>query len=84
MNSASTPSPFIRNSRALTGNHLGQLGNVHQPREIDPTYDDARVRHIFQYYSLNRDEMEREIDRYTASPRSGQLKQAWQVLLMQL
>jgi hypothetical protein len=45
--SASTPSPSIRNSRALTGSHLGQLGNVHQLPEIEPTYNDAQLRQAF-------------------------------------
>jgi hypothetical protein len=76
--------PSIRNSRVLTGNHLGQLGNVHQQPEIDPSYDDPHLRQIFQYYSLNPDEMEKEIHRYAATLLDqGQVQQAWQVLLMQ-
>ncbi|MFN4316370.1 MAG: flavin reductase family protein [Chitinophagaceae bacterium] len=76
--------PSIRNSRVLTGNHLGQLGNVHHLPEIDPTYDDPHLRQIFQYYSLNPDEMEKEIHRYAASLLDhGQVQQAWQVLLLQ-
>ncbi|MFN4316378.1 MAG: hypothetical protein ACK4E0_18990 [Chitinophagaceae bacterium] len=84
MNPVSTPPPSVRNSRVLTGNHLGQLGNVHHLPQIDPAYDDAHLRQIFQYYSLNPDEMEKEIHRYAASLLDqGQVQQAWQVLLMQ-
>ncbi|MFN4316390.1 MAG: hypothetical protein ACK4E0_19050 [Chitinophagaceae bacterium] len=87
MSSASAPTPSppsVRNSRALTGNHLGQLGNVHQLLLIDPAYDDAHLRQIFQYYSLNPDEMEKEIHRYPSSLLDqGLVQQAWQLLLMQ-
>jgi hypothetical protein len=58
---------------------------VHQLPEIDPAYDDAQLRQIFQYYSLNPDEMEKEIHRYAASFRDqGQVHQAWPVLSMQV
>lgn len=76
-------SPAIRNSPVLTGNHLGQLGNVHHLPEIDPTYDDAHLRQAFRHYSLNPEEMEKQIPLYAAPPRSGPVQQARQVLLMQ-
>jgi hypothetical protein len=78
------PPHSIRNSPVLPGNHLGQVGNVQHLPEIDPAHDDAHLRQIFQYYSLNPDEMEKEIHRYAATLLAqGQAKQAWQVLLMQ-
>jgi hypothetical protein len=77
--------PSVRNSRALTGNHLGQLGNVQQLPEIDPAYDDPHLRQIFQYNSLNHDDMEKKIHRHAASLLDqGQVQQAWQLLLMQV
>ncbi|MEO6135313.1 MAG: flavin reductase family protein, partial [Ginsengibacter sp.] len=51
----------IRQSKILTGNHLGQLANVHQPPTIDPSYEDDTLKNIFQYYSLNLDDMENEL-----------------------
>ncbi|MFN4316386.1 MAG: hypothetical protein ACK4E0_19030 [Chitinophagaceae bacterium] len=57
---------------------------MHQLPEIAPAYDDAHLRQIFQYYSLNPDEIEKEIHRYAASLLDqGLVQQAWQVLLMQ-
>jgi hypothetical protein len=84
--SASTsPPPSSRNSPVLTRNPLGHLGIAHQLPEIDPAYDDAHLRQIFQYYSLKPDEMEKEIHRYAASLLDqGQVQRAWQLLLMQV
>ncbi len=72
----------IRNSPILTGNHLGQLANVHEMPLIDPAFDDAQLKQIFQYYAVNPDEMEKELHRYAASLlNEGKVKEAWQVLL---
>ena len=74
--------PNIRSSSVLTGNNLGQLANVHEMPVIDPTYDDTILKNIFQYYSLNPDEMEQELHRYAATLLSeNKVKEAWQVLL---
>ena len=49
---------------------------------IDPAYDDNNLKNIFQYYSLNPDEMEIELHRYAATLLSeNKVKEAWQVLL---
>ena len=75
------PEP-IRNSRSLTGNDLGQLANVQELPTIDPAYADDRLKNIFQYYSINPDEMEKELHIYAAELlRQGKVKEAWQVLL---
>ena len=72
----------VRNSRVLTGNHLGQLANVTQVPDIDPSYYDPHVKNIVQYFSANPDEMEAELHRHAASLLDeGKLKEAWQVLL---
>lgn len=72
----------IRLSTILTGNHLGQLANVHELPVIDPSFEDNNLKNIFQYYSLNPDEMEQEVHRYAATLLSGnKVKKAWQVLL---
>ena len=72
----------IRHSIILSGNHLGQLANVYEMPIIDPAYDDNNLKNIFQYYSLNPDEMEIELHRYAATLLTeNKVKEAWQVLL---
>ncbi len=72
----------IRKSPILTGNNLGQLGNVHQMPEIDPSFQDDKVKNIMQYYSLTPDDMEKELHIYAKELLdSGKVSEAWQVLL---
>jgi flavin reductase (DIM6/NTAB) family NADH-FMN oxidoreductase RutF len=73
----------IRNSSILSGNNLGQLANVHDLPIIDPSFDDAHIKQIIQYYSINPEEMERELHLYAKKLLdSGKVKEAWQVLLV--
>lgn len=75
------PDP-IRNSKILSGNHLGQLANVHELPVVDPAFADDRLTNIFQYYSISPEEMEKELHHYAASLLdAGKVKEAWQVLL---
>lgn len=72
----------IRNSNVLTGNHLGQLANVHEMPGIDPVFEDAQLKNIFQYYAGNPEEMEKELHHYARKLLDkGEVNQAWQVLL---
>ncbi len=72
----------IRNSTILTGNNLGQLGNVHEMPFVDPAFHDDRLKNIIQYYSINPDEMEKELHTYAKELLdAGQVQAAWQVLL---
>jgi flavin reductase (DIM6/NTAB) family NADH-FMN oxidoreductase RutF len=72
----------IRNSTILTGNHLGLLGNVHDLPEVNPAFEDERLKSIIQYYSVNPNEMEKELHHYAAELlNSNQVDAAWQVLL---
>ena len=72
----------IRNSKILTGNHLGQLGNVYEMPMIDPAFDDDRLKNIIQYYSINPEEMEKEVYLYAKELLdAGKVMEAWQVLL---
>jgi hypothetical protein len=49
---------------------------------IDPSFDDARLKEIIQYYSINPEEMEKELHDYAKKLLDeGKLKEAWQVLL---
>jgi flavin reductase (DIM6/NTAB) family NADH-FMN oxidoreductase RutF len=72
----------IRKSTILTGNHLGLLGNVHDLPEVNPAYEDDRLKSIIQYYSVNPHEMEKELHHYAAELlNSNHVDAAWQVLL---
>lgn len=72
----------ISNSRILTGNDLGQLANVQDIPVIDPAFDDAHLKQIIQYYSINPDDMEKELHSYAKRLlEKGKVKEAWQVLL---
>lgn len=72
----------IRHSRILTGNHLGQLANVHEMPEVHPSFDDEHLKNIIQYFSINPDEMEKELHQYAARLLDeGRVDDAWQVLL---
>lgn len=75
------PQP-IRQSKILTGNNLGQLGNVHEMPVIDPSFQDDTLKNIFQYYSVSPEEMEKELHRYAKQLLdAGKVAAAWQVLL---
>lgn len=72
----------IRNSPFLSGNNLGQLANLHDLPLIDPSFDDAHLKQIIQYYSINPEEMEKELHSYAKKLlEEGKVKEAWQVLL---
>jgi len=72
----------IRQSKILTGNNLGQLANVHEYPVIDPSFDDDHLKQIIQYYSVNPEEMERELHCYAKDLLDdGEVMKAWQVLL---
>jgi len=72
----------IRKSKILTGNDLGLLGNVHETPVIDPSFEDDHLRQIIQYFSVNPDEMEKELHMYAKRLlEKGEVFKAWQVLL---
>lgn len=72
----------IRNSSILSGNNLGQLANVHEMPVIEPSFDDAHLKQIIQYYSVTPDEMEKELHTYAKKLLDdGKVNAAWQVLL---
>lgn len=72
----------IRNSKILTGNNLGQLANVHDYPVVDNTFEDEKLKNIIQYFSLNVDEMDKELHKYAKELLdAGKVKEAWQVLL---
>ncbi len=72
----------IRSSRYLTGNHLGMLANVHEMPLVDVTFNDDRLKNIIQYFSINPEDMEKELHHYAARLLdAGKVSDAWQVLL---
>ncbi|HJV20397.1 MAG TPA: flavin reductase family protein [Sediminibacterium sp.] len=72
----------IRNSTILTGNHLGQLANVHEEPLVDPAFEDDRLRNIIGYYAISPAEMEKELHLYAADLlNQNKVTEAWQVLL---
>jgi hypothetical protein len=72
----------IRNSSMLTGNHLGQLANVHELPVVDATYEDEHLKNIVQYFSINPADMERELHQYARKLLDeNKVTEAWQVLL---
>jgi flavin reductase (DIM6/NTAB) family NADH-FMN oxidoreductase RutF len=72
----------IRNSKILSGNNLGQLGNVHEYPIIDPSFDDSHLSQIVQYFNISPEEMEKELHNYARKLLEvGKVKEAWQVLL---
>ena len=72
----------IRNSKILTGNNLGQLANVNEPPFVDTAFEDDQLKNIFQYYSADPEEMEKELHLYAKELLdAGKVKEAWQVLL---
>ena len=72
----------LRHSSILTGNQLGQLANVHEMPVVLASFDDEHLKNIIQYFSVNPDEMEKELHRYAAQLlEKGKVDEAWQVLL---
>jgi hypothetical protein len=72
----------IKNSTVLTSNNLAQLAIVNSIPMVDPAFDDDTLKNIFQYYSVNPDEMEKELHIYAAGLlNAGKINAAWQVLL---
>jgi hypothetical protein len=72
----------IRNSRIFSGNDLGQLANFSRIPDVDPTFDDAHLKQIIQYFSINPEEMEKELHLYAKEQlQKGEAAAAWQVLL---
>ena len=74
--------PAVRQSKYLTGNHLAQLANVHEWPSINPAFHDDKLKNIIQYFSINPDEMEKELHTYAKRLlEEGKVADAWQVLL---
>lgn len=72
----------IRSSKILSGNNLGQLANCTAIPVVDPSFQDDHLKHIIQYFSVNPEEMEKELHTYAQQLlEKGDTSAAWQVLL---
>jgi flavin reductase (DIM6/NTAB) family NADH-FMN oxidoreductase RutF len=72
----------IKSSKILTGNNLGQLANVTSIPTIQPSFEDDHLKNIIQYYSVDPDELEKELHTYASKLlNQGKTDEAWQVLL---
>ena len=72
----------IRHSPVLSGNHLGQLGNIHTLPVVQLSFNDDKLKQLIQYYNLDTHELETEVHKYAAQLlNEGKTDDAWQVLL---
>lgn len=72
----------IRNSKILNGNDLGKLANVNEMPVINPSFHDDKLKNIIQYYSINPEDMERELHCYAKELlQENKVEEAWQILL---
>lgn len=75
----------IRNSKVLTGNHLGKLGNVEQvpgEHEVDAFAKEPEVSAILEYMDYEPDEVQTELHKLAAQHLdAGDPISAWKVLL---
>jgi flavin reductase (DIM6/NTAB) family NADH-FMN oxidoreductase RutF len=72
----------VRKSKILSGNNLGQLANVHEMPVVDTSFDDPQLKSIIQYYSIDPEEMKKEIHFYAKHLLDmNKVNEAWQILL---
>src|SRR4051812_19291205 len=72
----------IKSSKILSGNNLGQLANVTSIPSVQPSFEDSHLKNIIQYYSIDPEELEKELHTYAAQLlHQGKTDDAWQVLL---
>ncbi len=72
----------IINSRILSSDHLIQLANVIEIPMVNPSFEDEKLKNIFQYFSTDPEEMETELHKYAKELLDdGKVADAWQVLL---
>jgi hypothetical protein len=72
----------IQQSKIFNKKNLELLAGVQYIPAIDPAFEDDTLKNIFQYYSINPNEMENELHIYAAQLlNKGKVNEAWQVLL---
>ena len=74
----------IKTSKILSGNNLAQLANVKEIPAVDAAFYDEQLKNIFQYYSIDPEEMANELHKYAKQLLDeDKIYEAWQVLLAQ-
>lgn len=70
---------YVRNSKILTGNHLGVLANVNELPDIDKAFSDERLDQVYTFYSGEVRDF--KIHEYVKELLDeGNLERAWQVV----
>lgn len=73
--------PSLIQSRILTSRQKAMLMTWGAVPDVEPYFEDRRLRDIIQYYSQDPQEMEREMHRYAGELLDlGKIREAWQVL----
>lgn len=72
----------IKNSHIFSGNDLGMLANLPAVPHITAGFEDDQLKNIIQYYSLDTENFEIELQRYAKILLGeNKVQEAWQVLL---
>lgn len=75
----------IRNSDVLTGNNLGQLGNIEKlpdSDEVDSYKNSAAVKEVMEVYGKNADELKKQLHSIAKELLAqGRVEEAWKALL---
>ena len=72
----------VLQSAVLSDDNILLLASVTEIPFINPAYHDEKLKNIFQYYSINPDELEKELHYYTKELLDAdKITEAWQVLL---
>lgn len=59
------------------------LSSVNAVPVVDPSFEDDKLKNIFQYYSITPDQMDVEVQKYASELLQQQrIQEAWQVLLL--
>ena len=69
-------------STILTPDDKQALANVEELPIVNPSFEDDYLKNIVQYYSINPEEMDVEVQKYAVKLLAeGKVNHAWQVLL---
>ncbi|MGL5891710.1 MAG: flavin reductase family protein, partial [Bacteroidia bacterium] len=75
----------IRNSKVLTGNHLGMLGNVEQLPDAETVRkyrESGAINEVFELYGRNLQQLDEHLHHIAARLlEDGRVAEAWNVLL---
>jgi exosome complex RNA-binding protein Rrp42 (RNase PH superfamily) len=73
----------VEKSSILTAQEKMLLSSVNAVPVVDPSFEDDKLKNIFQYYSITPDQMDVEVQKYASELLQQQrIQEAWQVLLL--